>query len=65
MTQAVLNKIEIINELFTMSSLYFLLYFTDWCANVQLRSYVGELYMYYVIGIICVNFLLIMKEMLF
>jgi len=63
MDQPYLNHIEIINEVFTLSSLYFIIYFTDWCANPELKSYVGELYMYFVIGIVALNFLLIVKEM--
>jgi len=64
MDQLLLNRIEIINELFTLASLYFLLYFTDWCANPEIKSYAGELYMYFIIGIVALNFMMIVKEMI-
>ena len=64
MTQRLLNRIEIINELFTLGSVYFLLYFTDWCLNPVVRSFAGKLYMYFLIGIILINFLMIAFEML-
>ena len=64
MTQPILNKIEVLNEIFTIFSMYFLIYFTDWCGNIDLKSYVGELYMYFVMIIIALNFYLISSEML-
>jgi len=63
MDQPLLNRIEIVNEVFTLASLYFILYFTDWCANPELKNQVGELYMYFIIGIVALNFLMIIKEM--
>ena len=64
MTQPLLNRIEIINELFTLGSVYFLLYFTDWCDNPEVRNFAGLVYMMFLIVIVIINFLMIAYEMI-
>ena len=64
MDGATFNNIEIINELSTLGSFYFMLYFTDWCQDVELKNSVGKLFMYYMICVIALNFWLVLKEML-
>lgn len=64
MNQKLLNRIEMFNETATLGSLYFILYFTEWCDNVELRSDVGQMYMYYVILIASANFFLIAGEII-
>jgi len=64
MNQPLLNRIEIVNETFTLCSMYFLLFFTSWCTNPEIESLAGELYMYFLIGIAVLNFLMIAFEML-
>jgi len=64
MNHPLLNNIEIVNELFTLASVYFLLFFTEWCSNQEVRSFAGKLYMQFLIAIIIINFLMIAFEMI-
>lgn len=57
-----LNLLEIINEVFTLCSFYIILFFTNWCYNVEVSYKVGELYMYFVISTVLVNILFVIKE---
>ena len=57
------NNIEIFNEVATLISVYFLLCFSDWILDIELRNDIGDVYAKYLIGIALINFLLILHEM--
>ena len=59
MESAALNLMECLNELFILFSSYFLLLFTNLIPDVETRYYLGDLFMYILIGVIALDVILI------
>lgn len=63
LNQKHLNWLDQINELFVLMSFYPLLYFTNWCGDMDLRYHAGSIYLYIVLSMICLNFFFILHRM--
>ena len=63
MNSKVLNAIENINEFFIMLNGYFLIMFTEWICDPQLRYDLGWIYIPLEIFVISLNLVLIFYEM--
>ena len=51
-----LNQLEIINEMMILLTCYFMMTFTSWIHDVELKYYsIGYILIYYLIGIIIFN----------
>lgn len=62
--QPILNKIEILNEFFSLGAFYIIIFFTDWVTDVDFRYLSGEIYMYAMSCSILINFYFVFSEML-
>lgn len=57
------NRVELVNEVFTLTTVYFILFFSDWCPEVELRGLIGTIFLYFIAVIVGINFLLICNDM--
>jgi len=59
MMTKVMNYLEIINEAFIFISVYFMMIFTNWMDNIELRYYLGFSLLTYIFSIVCFNMIII------
>ena len=57
------NWCEIMNNTFILVSGYFMLMFTEWIWDLELRYELGEIFVYMLVKVIVVNLFLIVKDM--
>lgn len=59
------NRVELINECFTLTTVYLIIFFSDWCPNMQVRQLIGLIFLYFIGIIVGINFILICNDLIF
>jgi len=59
MLTKLMNYIEIMNEALIILTVYFMMIFTNWIQDVELRYSLGFSLIHSIIGIVCINFAII------
>lgn len=63
LNRKLMNRLELLNECFTFVLFYFMLLFTDFVSNVEIRYKIGYYFIYLVIAMISINLILVLIEM--
>jgi len=58
------NYIEVTNSFFILIGSYFMIIFSDWVQDIQLRYHLGLVFVYITIFIVTLNFILIFRELI-
>jgi len=59
MLTKLMNYIEIMNEVLIIITVYFMMIFTNWIQNIELRYALGFSLVHTIIGFACMNFVII------
>jgi len=59
MINKLMNYVEIMNEVLIMFTAYFMMTCTNWIQDIELRYSLGFSLIHTIIGIVCINFVII------